>query len=293
MVKAVKTAAEMRAELKAFEKERKALAKSQRHQLAILKRKGVLPKTVDVRRVEITPHYKSVIKKNLGIIEGRETAVKLTPEKVKEYKAGGHRVVGKNRVVVQKHGNEQVHVSHGEVYVTRALRNGEIQRVVLPVSFDRLSHWLDGAEDPYLETLKNNKESFAFRYFGNNSIGTFHTFEALRREMEHYKSFTGAIEKGRGAEQKIVQHIEVVRIKMTESKWEELASQKNKEKRKQRRDYHKARKEGSPIPRKPRGPDLKPRKQRETPAIPKHTSEEQRKAQMREAAKRYRQSKKK
>jgi hypothetical protein len=282
MAKAVKTPAEMRAELKAF-----------RHNLSILKKKGVVPKSVDARSQTITRHYKDQIKKNLAIIEGRETAVKLSAEKVKEYKAGGHRTVGKNRVVVQKHQGEQVHVSHGEVYVTRALKNGDIQRVILPVSFDRLSYWLDGAPDPYLDTLKNNNEQFAFRYFGNNSVSTYNSFEQLRRHMDHYKSFTGAIEKGPQAEQKVLQHIEVVRIKMSPTKWEDLASRGDKEKRKRRRAYHKARIEGLPPPHAMRGPDKKPRKQRDAPAIPKHVSPEQRKEQLKAAAKRYRAKKKK
>jgi hypothetical protein len=115
----------------------------------------------------------------------------------------------------------------------------------------------------------------------------------MRREFEHYKSFTGAIVKGRGAEQQILQHIEVVRIRESPTDWEKRASRDDKEKRKRRREYHKARVNGLPPPRKPRGPDVKPRKQRDTPAIPKQTSDEQRKAQLRDAAKRYRQSKKK
>jgi hypothetical protein len=282
MAKSIKTAAEMRAELKAF-----------RHNVAVLKKKGVVSKSVDARSITPTRHYKDVIKKNLGIIEGRETTVKLSSAKLKEYKEGGHRTVGKSRVVVQKHGNERVHVSHGEVYVTRALRNGEIQRVVLPVSFDRLSHWIDGAPDPYLEALKNNKEKFAFRYFGNNSVSTFNSFELMRREFEHYKSFTGAIEKGRGAESQILQHIEVVRINESATKWEERASQQNKEKRARRRAYHANRIDGTPLPRKPRGPDKAPRKVRDTPAIKKSATPEEKKQQAANRAKQYRASKKK
>lgn len=280
MAKAVKSAAEMRAELKAY-----------RHNLSVLKKKGVVPKSVDARSQKITRHYKEQIKKNLAIIEGRETTVKLNPEKLQEYKQGGHRAVGKNRVVIQKHEGEKVHVSHGEVYVTRALRNGEIQRVVLPVSFDRLSHWIDGNDDPYLEALKNNNEQFAFRYFGNNSVSTFNTFETMRRQFEHYKSFTGAIGQP-NKEQQILQHLEVVRIKMSPTKWEDIASRADKEKRKRRREYHKARITGTAPPRTKRGPDAKPRKPRETPARPKTVNEETRKQQVREAAKRYRSKKK-
>jgi hypothetical protein len=261
MAKAVKSAADIRAELKEF-----------RHNLSILKKKGVVPKSVDARSQVITRHYKEQIKKNLAIIEGRETTVKLSKAKIQEYKSGGHRTVGHNRVIVQKQQGEKVRVSHGEVYVTRKLKNGETSRVVLPVSFNRLDHWINGAEDPYLESLKNKGESFAFRYFGNNSVATFHNFEQMRRQFEKYKSFTGAIEKGRGAEAEILQHIEVVRTTVSPTQWEAEASANDKEKRKRRRAYHKARIDGTPVPRALRGPDKAPRKVRETPARPKNES---------------------
>lgn len=265
MAKSVKTAKELHAELKAY-----------RHGLAILKKKGVISHSVDARSATPTKHYKAQLKKHADIIADRATAVKVSAKKAKEYQDAGYERVGKNRVKVSKAPGERVHVSHGKIFTRRALKNGEMERVILPHSFNDIAAWAtEGAENPELDALKNAGEKFAFKYDGHNSHATYLTFGQMQREISKYKIVESAAIQGGDYADQVVHKIEVLRIKMSDRAWQDLSGDYDRERIANRRKYWRQRQrerrahEGKMDTKNVRGPDSKPRKQRDKPAIEK------------------------
>lgn len=237
-----------------------------KHQVAILKKNGVVPKSTDVRSIKPTRHYRDLIKKNQDIIQGTAKGVKVSKTKAEEFKQAGYRVKN-SRVVVNVKPGEKASYSHGNVYLNRKLQNGEIQRIVLPRRYEDFLNWVEGdTHDPLLSAMKHNDEKFAFRFFGNNSYSTYNSWDQLMRDVrEQYKSVIEAHKKGdiRSQEQ-IVANIEIVRVKSTKTWTQDSEARTQKTKSERQRARRAWNKQKGKSERKPgqRGPDKSPRAKR-------------------------------
>jgi hypothetical protein len=144
-----------RAELKAF-----------RHDVAILKKKGLLDKKYDARSVKPTKYLKSVIRQFGNVLEGKATTAKVSKEKAAYYKGRGYSVKN-GRVVVPTMENERVYSTHGNFVRSISGKGGTINIIDLGLNKTDILKWQDD--------LRNNRfklkesEQLRFQLNGYNS----------------------------------------------------------------------------------------------------------------------------
>lgn len=197
-----------------------------RHNIAVLKKKGLISKKYDARSVTPTKYLNSVIKNFSDVLYGRAGVATVSKKKAGEYRAAGYKTSGKKVVVPKKEG-ERIHVSRkGNITTTRYVQGGAIQIVDIPVPFHNLEQWLADISNPQFEGLKSPTDRWAFRFHGYNSLGTFSTLEQLVRIMHMYQSGdihkaldTGNPQKG----EDVYRNLSIVKIKRGQ-KWERSPS---------------------------------------------------------------------
>lgn len=171
-----------------------AQLKQFRHDLSILKRKGIVDKKYDARSQTPTKYLKSIIKEFGGVLSGEKGAVRVKDKKKREvYKAQGY-TVRRDRVLVNKAPEETVRASRGKnglpdfVHVVKG-NGGKIERINMRLNRTDIVKWI--------EDLRNNRvrvgddEELMFQIFGNNSREGFGTFggKTAQERMADYLEF--------------------------------------------------------------------------------------------------------
>jgi hypothetical protein len=199
-------ATEARAQLKQF-----------RHDLAILKRKGIVGKKYDARSQLPTKYLKTQIAQFVDVLSGDAGSVRVKDKKRRaEYKAQGMRVKG-DRVVVSKAPNETVRATKSGKFVRKWKgKGGNIQMVNMNLSKTDLNAFID--------KLRKNKvklsddEELMFQIFGNNSIRGFRdeenqtAQEGMADYLERYQCIQVAIEAGGEQEAEMIEDIVIMKI---------------------------------------------------------------------------------
>lgn len=183
-----------------------------RHQVAVLKKKQVLSKKYDARSVTPSKYLRSQIASLADILTGKATAAKVSKEDLKNYKNADYKIKN-GRVIVPKQPGEKITVSHGKIYQTKALSNGEIQIIKFPIPFENLEQYLNSIKNGNYDKLKNETDRWAFQFYGRNSLTTFSNIEDMINQLSNYGSVKDAIGSKPSQQNDVYRNLAIVRIK--------------------------------------------------------------------------------
>lgn len=189
-----------------------------RHDVAILKKKGLLDKALDARGVLPSKYLKSQIKKYQAVIEGTAKVAKVTNAKKKYYKSKGYQTKGANKVIVPVQAGEKVYSHKGDFRVKITGRGGSITRMDLGLSTDDILQWADDLRNDSYHLRSD--ELLRFQFFGNNSHAGFHNLpgktaqQRMAEYLENYPSFEKLAENGSAKDMAtMIQGIAIFKIK--------------------------------------------------------------------------------
>lgn len=187
-----------------------------RSDVAALKRKGIVSSKVDARKQGATKYMRAKVRKYQDVLNGTAIAVPA-PKSVRDkyVEKGVLEARGKMLIAPREFENQRARLRKGLVQVSRKLKNGTEEYVILPfrpVDMPDLIQQLKS--DPSLDGLKNPDEFFAFRLFGHNAVDAFPDMEDLANHVEqNYKHlFNGS------ASVDAVKHITFQRFKSAGNK---------------------------------------------------------------------------
>ena len=187
-----------------------------RHDVAALKKVGIVSSRVDARRYLPTKYMMKKIAANRDVLSGDVIAVRASPKIRKKYvEKGVYEQRGSTLIVPREYANQRTKISRGLVEISRDLKMGEEIRLILPfkaTDMEALAHKL--MADPTLDGMKKNNELFGFRLFGHNmnTIGFPSHEELAAYILTHYSHlFSGRT--GREG----VKHFELFRFRAKNS----------------------------------------------------------------------------
>lgn len=172
-------------DLKAAREQLKAF----RHDVALLKRKGLISKKYDARSVEPSKYLKQKIREFGAVLQGEAAPARVSKEKARYYKEQGYKVTN-GRVIVPVGPGEKVYGTHGDFRVKIVGKGGSITRIDLGLSRNNIHRWRDQLLAAKIK-LKPD-ERLTFQLFGNNSHISFRTTEQMLMYLEHYGAFEDA-----------------------------------------------------------------------------------------------------
>lgn len=161
-----------------------------RSDVAKLKKKGIVSGRVDARKQSATKYMQAKVRKYRDVLDGTAIAVPAPRNVRDQYTTKGVlEARGKMLIAPREFENQRARLKKGLVHVSRALKNGTEEYVILPfrpVDMPDLINQLKA--DPTLDGLKREDEMFAFRLFGHNSSDGFFDMEELVDHVErNYK----------------------------------------------------------------------------------------------------------
>lgn len=179
--------------------------KDYRHNLAILKKAGIVSKKTDARSQKVTRHYVRKINQYRGVLEGREIAVKAKPEIREKYKdvfktINSHVLVpkefpnqtakvrrpkgGGSELIVKSHPPREVGVI-GQPGEKRRTRGWE--EVMLPFQPQTMPQLVEGIrEHPEMEGWLGGDEMWGFQLYGHSSRKGFPDLDETQDGMRDY-----------------------------------------------------------------------------------------------------------
>lgn len=162
-----------RAKLTSLQREQR---KKTRSDAAKLKKAGVLPETVDARKVTPSRQTQRLRQKYAKLLEGKEQAYKVPPEKIKELKAAGYTVTKGGKVILA----EGQFSRRGKIFTKKALGTSttQIQTVKLGVKMDAQIRAI-------FATLKPG-EFVGFQVYGHNSYDIYQDADAMISKINEY-----------------------------------------------------------------------------------------------------------
>lgn len=140
-----------------------------RHDVVILKRKGLLSQLYDGRSVKPNKYLIGQIKKLGNVIKGQAATPKVNRAKAKYYKEKGY-TVKNNRVVVPTSGIEKVYSSHGDFRIRYDGANGSITKIDLGLPRADVVEWGIRLRENKFKLKKD--EVLTFQMFGHNIHNT-------------------------------------------------------------------------------------------------------------------------
>ena len=213
------------AQLRAF---RRALGK--------LKRAGVVSARTNTKTAKPTAKTKKLVKDFKPVIDGKATALKLSKKTwQRHYKRQGH-VVRQGFVLLD---NIPGHKYSGDDRGIKTSRlEGRYETIELPIDAKKLEKFLHQAEfNKDLEKLKQPGESWAFRFFGNNSRRVFKTLRQLIDYVSQYDVIDQGLQNRGYYKNELIKALEIVRVNDTvgNERWRQMPDK--------RRDFKQANKE--------------------------------------------------
>lgn len=165
-----------------------------RHAVSILKKKGLVKSSVNVRtaypsQISGGKSLKELVKKFDDVISDKAAAIELPPEKVKAYKRAGYETTG-NRVLVPKAATDRVtFTKDNEIKVTD--KRTKISRIKMAVPYHNLKQWLQDMRKNHLriDAMKRRNEYFGYTIGDpkrkHHSWNLYRTIEFLIDEIEN------------------------------------------------------------------------------------------------------------
>lgn len=165
-----------------------------RHDVALLKKKGLITKTkYDARSVTPTKYLNSVIKKFSDVLSGKATAVKVSKENLKYYKKQGYRVAN-NKVIGAHYPNEKVIATRGNFRTIVKGANGSITSIELTnLPRENIMLWSEEISKIHVK-LKSNEQIVFQIGESRRSSQSFKTLQQMIDFMQHYESYEQADE---------------------------------------------------------------------------------------------------
>ncbi len=160
-----------------------------RHEVAQLKKAGVVAKRIDVPRYVPSRYMLNKITRNADILSGRATTVapktRAERENIRRYvEAGIYEKRGSVLVIPTERASDKARIRRGAIEISRSLRNGEMRQLILPYQVKDMAGLAARLkDDPSLGGMKEPDEFFAF-YLGRGSSRAFVDEEELIEEIE-------------------------------------------------------------------------------------------------------------
>ena len=163
-----------------------AANKRVRHELAILKRKGIIAKDYDVRNATSTGSVRKLISRNKDVLTGKAGTFKVTGKQGKALSDKGYRIVGKKREKRAVVPSSQ-YVRKGQVYErpTRSRKGYKIEQHQLTV---------EDYEATIRDAFSKGKpgDNFGFEVGGEggrggHSVDIFHSPESMIEQLLAYE----------------------------------------------------------------------------------------------------------
>lgn len=189
-----------------------------RHDVSILKRKGLLDKSIDARSIKPTKYLKSQVKRFGIVLRGEASPVKVTKQTRAQLKSRGFDIKGERAIVPHLPG-EKVRATRGTYKVVTPTRDGgRIEKLDLALDPDDINQWIDD--------LRNNRmrvgddEELMFQLRGYNSLRGFGKIgkggkspqEQMADYLEGYKIIQSTMD-GRTDDQETIDSIIVFKVK--------------------------------------------------------------------------------
>lgn len=138
-----------------------------RHDVSILKRKGLLDKSIDARSIKPSKYLKSQVKRFKSVISGGASPVKVSKSTAANLKKRGIDVKN-GRAVIPHLPGEKVRATRGTYKVVTPMKGGRIQRLDLALDIDDINQWLVDLSNNNYKVPKGDQLAFQFR--GYNSM---------------------------------------------------------------------------------------------------------------------------
>lgn len=189
-----------------------------RHDVSILKRKGLLDKSIDARSITPSKYLKSQVKRFRNVLRGEAAPVKVSKATAKQLKARGFDIKN-GRAVVPHLPGEKVRMARGSFKVVTPTRDGgKIEKLDLALDPDDIVQWIDD--------LRNNRmrvgddEELMFQMRGYNSLRGFGKIgrggkspqEQMADYLEGYKIVQSTAD-GRTDDQETIDSIVIFKVK--------------------------------------------------------------------------------
>lgn len=196
-----------RAELKQF-----------RHDVAQLKKKGILDKKIyDARSVIPSKYLKSQIKKFSQVLSGVAQSVKVNKTNKKYYTEKGYLSKG-NRIIVPVQKNEHAFATRsGDLRIKVSGAGGSIIKMDLKLDRNNVNEWIDQLAEVN-KTLKKD-EVINFQFFGNNSYRSFHdkiegktAWEQMAQYITNYPAFDNVENANPDKQQDFIDNITIFKV---------------------------------------------------------------------------------
>lgn len=163
--------------------------KSYRHNLSILKKKGLVSPKIDARSHKPTRYMLAKIKSLKNVLEGREKALKVSQKSARAYKEDPNIRIVRNRVIVPiDTADKKTRVLKGMLATKRVLATGEREVIRLPRRLGLLG-LMQELEKPTFDFHKNPNDKFAFEIYSNMSAQFFGTAKQMKEYLEKYLIF--------------------------------------------------------------------------------------------------------
>jgi hypothetical protein len=209
--------------------------RSFRSRVAILKRKGLLS-DVDARSVKPTTKIKGKkastwVDRFDDVLSNKVAAVKVPKRALRAYRSSSGYQTASGRLLVPHSLAETVKFRGGKIVITH---KAGLERVQIPVEYHKLEEYLDtiARRKKSINKLHGEKEYFAFRFFGNNSMDVYSDIATAIKRVKTYEAVMQA--RTRKQQKEVYQHLEFVKISKP-SEW----FREGKETREARKRDHK------------------------------------------------------
>lgn len=186
-----------------------------RHAVSVLKRKGLISRSIDARSVKPTPALQKSLIKFKRVLTGEAVAVKLSPSETRKKKQQGYKISqakGQPRkVIIPVSSGDKVTVSHGRLTTRLAtgLKTVDIEPDVSNVS--ELEKWV-AENTKRLNAMKRKGEFFGFKLKGYSSTQIYTNVAQLFDDLLGYDIFTEYAIKGEDETRNAIESVQIVSI---------------------------------------------------------------------------------
>lgn len=200
-----------------------------RSDVAKLKKKGLVSKTIDARSQEATRYMRNQVRKFADVLAGRAQVLHVPKSEKQYYQESGFKTKGRN-VIVPTPNKEKVRrvkatkEGYPQYTTTQKTPTGTRRGKNTVVPYTDLEGFIRKEVIP-LGPLKNG-EKYAFRYHGNISYGSFADVELMLNYLARYRSIEEAFSRGDiEAQDGIYRNLEVFKITRSEHQAASVAQQ--------------------------------------------------------------------
>lgn len=183
-----------------------------RHAVSVLKKKGLLPKSVDARKALPTRDLRKTLKEFDAVLKHEARVFTIPTKLLKEYKKIDY-TGRRNKIVVPK--TEYVAKTKTGFVVREKKQiaaNATAKIDILPVRPDDVEAWLQSVESTHPKKFTRGNQRYAFRFYGHNSRSTFSGIEQLTAWLRGYDAVQRALSGDRRANVEVPRNVEIITV---------------------------------------------------------------------------------